>query len=225
MYTRVHDGIIVIVAATIRMLSCTLDIPCPYTEILCLLSSPSLLPLLPPSSLPCFIDSRVVILLSILRHLHYHISNCDDLPDKSLDALGSILMLLHDQDAVSGLLQTVSQPGVNSSSDRGWRNCDLLTQGWDSLPLGLGLRCMQPVWFSQLGVKWFGPGILGYIYTSDFNDLHFDMHFNPGLALPVTLPGVWLPLIVAVPLECALCCDQIHDLWSSMVGRLFQNCQ
>ena len=90
--------------ATIRMLSCTLDIPCPYTEILCLLSSPSLLPLLPPSSLPCFTDSRVVILLSILWHLHYHISNCDDLPDKFLNALGSILMLLHDQDVVSRFL-------------------------------------------------------------------------------------------------------------------------
>lgn len=46
-------------------------------------------------------ESRVVILPAILRHLCYHISNRDDLIDKCLDALGSIVSILHDQESDS----------------------------------------------------------------------------------------------------------------------------
>ena len=46
------------------------------------------------------VESRVVILPAILRHLCFHISNCDDLIDKCLDALGSIVSILHDQESV-----------------------------------------------------------------------------------------------------------------------------
>ena len=46
-------------------------------------------------------ESRVVILPAILRHLRFHIKNRDDLLDKSLEALGTILTLLHDQEPVS----------------------------------------------------------------------------------------------------------------------------
>ena len=42
-----------------------------------------------------------MILPAILRHLCYHISNHDDLIDKSLDALGSVVSLLHDLESVS----------------------------------------------------------------------------------------------------------------------------
>lgn len=47
-------------------------------------------------------ESRVVILPAILRHLQFHIRNLDEQLDKSLDAMGSILILLHDQEPVSG---------------------------------------------------------------------------------------------------------------------------
>ena len=49
----------------------------------------------------CVAESRVVVLPAILRHLCYHISNRDDLIEKSLDALGSIVSILHDQESVS----------------------------------------------------------------------------------------------------------------------------
>lgn len=58
-------------------------------------------------------ESRVIILPAILRHLCYHISNRDDLIDKCLDALGSIVSILHDQEAdlveeeVTTMVQTV----------------------------------------------------------------------------------------------------------------------
>lgn len=48
-----------------------------------------------------FLESRVTILPAILRHLRYHIKNRDDILDKSLTVLGSILTNLHDQDQVS----------------------------------------------------------------------------------------------------------------------------
>lgn len=41
-----------------------------------------------------------MIVPAILRHLCYHINNRDDNLDKSLDALGSILLLLHKQEPV-----------------------------------------------------------------------------------------------------------------------------
>lgn len=43
-------------------------------------------------------ESRVLIVPAILRHLHYHISHRDDLLEKSLDACGNILTLLHNHD-------------------------------------------------------------------------------------------------------------------------------
>ena len=48
-----------------------------------------------------FPESRVTILPAILRHLRYHIKNRDDILDKSLNVLGSILTNLHDQDQVN----------------------------------------------------------------------------------------------------------------------------
>jgi hypothetical protein len=42
-----------------------------------------------------------MIVPAILRHLCHHINNRDDNLDKSLDALGSILLMLHKQDSVS----------------------------------------------------------------------------------------------------------------------------
>lgn len=42
----------------------------------------------------------MVILPAILRHLCFHISNRDDLIDKCLDAMGSIVSILHDQESV-----------------------------------------------------------------------------------------------------------------------------
>ena len=52
----------------------------------------------------CFSESRVTILPAILRHLHYHIKNRDDILDKSLNVLGSILTNLHDQDQVNNIV-------------------------------------------------------------------------------------------------------------------------
>jgi hypothetical protein len=46
-------------------------------------------------------ESRVMIVPAILRHLCHHINNRDDNLDKSLDALGSILLMLHKQDSVT----------------------------------------------------------------------------------------------------------------------------
>ena len=46
-------------------------------------------------------ESRVTILPAILRHLRYHIKNRDDILDKSLNVLGSVLTNLHDQDQVN----------------------------------------------------------------------------------------------------------------------------
>lgn len=43
----------------------------------------------------------MTILPAILRHLRYHIKNRDDILDKSLDVLGSVLTNLHDQDQVN----------------------------------------------------------------------------------------------------------------------------
>ena len=43
-----------------------------------------------------------MIVPAILRHLRHHINNRDDILDKSLEALGSILILLHDQEPVRG---------------------------------------------------------------------------------------------------------------------------
>ena len=48
-----------------------------------------------------FSESRVTILPAILRHLRYHIKNRDDILDKSLNVLGSVLTNLHDQDQVN----------------------------------------------------------------------------------------------------------------------------
>ena len=48
-----------------------------------------------------FQESRMVVLPSILHHLHYHIRSHDDLLEKCLDSLGAILILLHDQEPVS----------------------------------------------------------------------------------------------------------------------------
>ena len=54
-------------------------------------------------TLPLFLsESRVLIVPAILRHLHYHISHRDDLLEKSLDACGNILTLLHNHDPVRG---------------------------------------------------------------------------------------------------------------------------
>ena len=55
-----------------------------------------------------YAESRVMIVPAILRHLCHHINNRDDNLDKSLDALGSILLLLHHQEPVS--LFTCSYP-------------------------------------------------------------------------------------------------------------------
>lgn len=52
-------------------------------------------------SLHFTLDSRVVVVPAILRHLCYHISNRDDLIDKSLDAVGNMVSFLHDQESVS----------------------------------------------------------------------------------------------------------------------------
>ena len=49
----------------------------------------------------------MTVLPAILRHLQYHIKNRDDLLDKTLDVLGSILTNLHDQEQVS-VTSTVS---------------------------------------------------------------------------------------------------------------------
>ena len=46
------------------------------------------------------VESRVVVVPAILRHLCYHISNRDDLIDKCLDALASMVSILHDQKSV-----------------------------------------------------------------------------------------------------------------------------
>jgi len=46
-------------------------------------------------------ESRVKVLPAILRHLRHHISNRDDLLEKCLTVLGSILKNLHDHDPVS----------------------------------------------------------------------------------------------------------------------------
>ena len=43
-----------------------------------------------------FPDSRVIILPAVLKHLRYHIIQRDDQQEKSLESLGSILVLLHD---------------------------------------------------------------------------------------------------------------------------------
>ena len=51
-----------------------------------------------------FAESRVTILPAILRHLQYHIKNRDDLLDKTLDVLGSILTNLHDQEQVGMII-------------------------------------------------------------------------------------------------------------------------
>ena len=42
-----------------------------------------------------------MIVPAILRHLRHHINNRDDILDKSLEALGSILIMLHNHDPVS----------------------------------------------------------------------------------------------------------------------------
>ena len=42
----------------------------------------------------------MVIVPAILRHLRHHINTRDDIFDKSLEELGTILMLLHNQEPV-----------------------------------------------------------------------------------------------------------------------------
>ena len=61
----------------------------------------------------------MVILPAILRHLRYHIKNRDDLLDKSLEAMGSILMLLHDQELVSGTAAQTCSPSLIRSPSPG----------------------------------------------------------------------------------------------------------